>query len=179
MFDAAYKLWETNAGNAGDEPKIEDDIQAQASALYLLRRKVSRIPLTPVCLGSGRASAKHKMKALMWSLVLESGPEIAATILSLTEPMLTDQGAESSLSCFGKFSLVDFFPWLLETDDGVDADMAQAAADFNFDWRADVGLVAPVDVDLQAPVGVASADFDLHWGEDVGAPVDVDSQALH
>ena len=66
----------------------------------------------------------------------------------------------------------------LTNDDGVDADMAQAAADFEFDWQAGlIGLEAPVDVDLQAPVGLAYADFHLDWGEDVGAPVDVDLQA--
>lgn len=189
-FEAARTLWMTSDS---------DDIAAAEradKALQVLQQALRWEVLSPVVIGSGRASAKHKMKALMWALRMSSSWDVVARTLSNAQ-YTTDFGTEMKLATFPPFCMQDFFPWIGPQGAGPrDEPFRDTHSTFDFDWapRADTELAASVtgesapdppafnmgwfelpDCDLPpvpaAPASPSAADvaFDFGWACGVGA----------
>ena len=96
-YMAARGLWRISRDS-------EHDLLDESVHMFVLQDLLQWHVLTPTVIGSGRASAAHKMKALIWSMMLESSWEAAAQTLSGAH-YTTDFGTESKLPCFLPFHL--------------------------------------------------------------------------
>ena len=125
----------------------------------------------PVCLGSGRADAAHKLHALMHSLRLTcSSWQQVASVTNSIGVWVTDFGVEAVLSRVPQFSVVEVFPWIANEADHNSAVQIEAADEDAFrqcvDFRA---TTTGYDVDMSASMQVLgllhvlrNATNDLH-----------------
>ena len=91
------------------------DAEAEEAALILqdLRKTLEPRPMTPVCVGSGATSAKHKMRALLHQIRLEVQTwSDVCSCMNYTVSSTTDMGTESHLVGFAPFRVHDVFPWM-------------------------------------------------------------------
>ena len=158
------------------EHGVSASIEEQGKHLDSLTRFLSWRVLTPVCIGSGRASARHKMKALTWALMLEIGWESTAEMLSGAD-YLTDFGTESKLAFFECFNLKDFFPWLRGPDGSGDADADADDHGFQFGWAGSAADNDGAGGGGDDPAQQEDAGFDFDWHGSLG-PEDIPQAQL-
>eukprot|EP00971_Amphidinium_carterae_P250454 4972136-Amphidinium_carterae.1 len=91
-------------------PLVQDETALQARFERL--GSLAFRPGLPTAVGSGRASGKYKLHALLHSLRMETNSwEELIHLLHNTISITTDLGAESSLPSFPLVAVRDMFPW--------------------------------------------------------------------
>jgi hypothetical protein len=110
--------------------------QDELSIMADLERMLRWEPGVPVAIGSGRASAAHKLHALIHSLRLVSASwQDIAQLLRSIRSWTGDMGTESGFARLRTFSILDLFPWACDQtlsgeQEGPMDDLEKATFDF-------------------------------------------------
>ena len=122
-----------------------------------LQRWLRLRPCTPVGIGSGAGTAKHKMHALLHQLFLESDWQGVCSVLNSTVAFTTDGGVERLLQAFPPFNVTTFMPWAADV----------LADDIAFDFQCDVGNVGEGAENSPAGVQDGAGRLDFQWASDI------------
>ena len=97
----------------------DEDIDQDHAELYEKLQRLTRVRVgAPVCLGSGRTDASHKLSAQIHSIRLASSSWKQATnIMNSIGAWVTDFGVESVLSRMPRFNVRDLYPWIANERD--------------------------------------------------------------